>query len=217
LDRTHDDARFIAALRRRDERAFNRLVVGYQDQVFTLCLRLLGSREEARDVAQDVFVTIFQKIDTFRGDAKLSTWIFRVAANHAKNRIKYLSRRHDRDQDSFDDMPVPPASGKLSASFPDPDEALAGARLERTLHRALARLDEDQRALVVLRDLQGMTYEEIAEVTGLNLGTIKSRLHRGRAYLKTVMDAWMDGRDIAPDPQGPDDGDAGGEPGSGAK
>ena len=71
-----EEARFIAALRRRDERAFSRLVLRYQDRVFNLCYRLLGSEEEARDVAQEVFVSIFQKIDRFRGDAKLSTWIW---------------------------------------------------------------------------------------------------------------------------------------------
>lgn len=194
-DAPRDDLRFVAALKRREERAFNKLVVRYQDRVYNLCYRLLGSEEEARDVAQEVFVTIFQKIDHFRGDAKLSTWIFRVATNHAKNRIKYLARRHDRDKDSFEDMHVKPSDGRLSASVPRPDQVLDGNRLEAFLQRELAALDEDQRTVVVLRDVQGLTYEEIADVTGWNPGTIKSRLHRARVRLKDALAAFMAGRE----------------------
>lgn len=190
---TAEDARFIAALRRRDERAFSRLVLRYQDRVFNVTYRLLGSEEEARDVSQEVFVSIFQKIDKFRGDSKLSTWIYRVATNHAKNRLKYLSRRHDRDQTSFDDMTNQPTSGRISASIPRPDQQAEGHRLEIFIQEQLRALDDDQREVVVLRDIEGLTYDEIAEVTGLNLGTIKSRLHRGRLRLKTALDAWMEG------------------------
>lgn len=191
-----DEARLIAELRRQDERAFRRLVLVYQDRVYNLCFRMLGSREEARDVAQEVFVTIFQKIDTFRAESKLSTWIFRVATNHAKNRIKYLARRHERDQTSFEEMVVQPSSGRLSASVPRPDQELDRARLEDFLQRALASIDEDQRAVVVLRDIEGLTYDEIADVTGDPLGTIKSRIHRGRMRLKEALDLWMQGRDL---------------------
>lgn len=188
-----EEAAFIAALRRRDERAFSRLVLVYQDRVYNTCYRLLGSPEEARDVAQEVFVTIFQKIHQFRGDAKLSTWVYRVATNHAKNRLKYLARRHDRDQRSFDDMPVQPSAGRLNAALPRPDQALDAARLEAFVQRTLSELDADQRAIVVLRDVEGLTYEEIAGVTGEALGTIKSRLHRGRRRLKAAVTAWLRG------------------------
>jgi len=196
LSLTDEEARFIAALRRRDERAFSALVLRYQDRVFNLVLRLLGSPEEARDVAQEVFVTVFEKIELFRGDSKLGTWIYRVATNHAKNRIKYLSRRKDRQQDSFDELPVPPTDGRLSASFPRPDEAVEGKRLLDVIDRALAALDEDQREVVVLRDIDGQSYEAIASITGQNVGTVKSRLHRGRLRLKDVLDHWMQGRDV---------------------
>ena len=190
-----EEARFIAALRRRDERAFSRLVLRYQDRVFNLCYRLLGSEEEARDVAQEVFVSIFQKIDRFRGDAKLSTWIYRVATNHAKNRLKYLARRHDRDSTSFDDLAVTPSSGRLSAQVPRPDDAVDELRLEIFIEQQLQALDEDQRTMVVLRDIEGLTYDEIAHVTELAMGTIKSRLHRGRVQLKAALKEWMAGKD----------------------
>lgn len=196
---TNEEARYIAALRRRDERAFNALVVRYQDRVYNLCLRLLGNPEEARDIAQEVFVTVFEKIDKFRGDSKLGTWIYRVATNHAKNRIKYLSRRKDRQQDSFEEMPVQPTSGRLSASFPRPDEAVEGQRLGDLIGRALEALDPDQREVVVLRDIDGQSYDAIATITGQNVGTVKSRLHRGRLRLKHVLEHWMQGRDILAD------------------
>ncbi len=192
---SEEDRRFVAALRRRDERAFNRLVLTYQDRVFQVIYRLLGSREEARDVAQEVFVTVFQRIESYRGDGKLSTWLYRVAANHAKNRIKYLARRHDRKRDSFEDMLVQPSCGRLSADLPRPDQDLDGRRLEAFVQRALCTLDPDQREVVVLRDIQGLTYEEISEVVDAGLGTVKSRLHRGRARLKEALEAWMAGED----------------------
>ena len=190
-----EDRRFVAALRRRDERAFNRLVLTYQDRVFQVIYRLLGSREEARDVAQEVFVTVFQRIESYRGDGKLSTWIYRVAANHAKNRIKYLARRHDRKRDCFEDMLVQPSCGRISADMPRPDQDLDGRRLEAFVQRALGLLDPDQREVVVLRDIEGLSYEEIAEIVEAGLGTVKSRLHRGRARLKEALDLWMAGED----------------------
>lgn len=196
---TDEEARYIAALRRRDERAFNALVVRYQDRVYNLVLRLLGNPEEARDVAQEVFVTVFEKIHLFRGESQLSTWIYRIATNHAKNRLKYMSRRKEAQKDSYDDLTVEPHSGRLSADLPRPDQALDGRNLSRFLERALATLEEDQRTVVVLRDVDGQSYEAIAEITQQSLGTVKSRLHRGRLKLKEMLDAWMEGRDVLRD------------------
>src|SRR5262249_1213577 len=84
----------LRRLRERDERAFKEMVEAYQDRIFNLLFRMIGKREEAEDLAQEVFVTVFKSIDQFRGDSKLSTWLYRVAVNHCKNRIKYLARRH---------------------------------------------------------------------------------------------------------------------------
>ena len=92
------ERRLIRRLRDRDERAFRELVEEHRDRVYNLTYRMLGNREEAEDVAQEVFITVFKSIDSFRGDAKLSTWLYRVTANHCKNRIKYLARRHDRQK-----------------------------------------------------------------------------------------------------------------------
>ena len=99
-----EEARFIARLASRDERAFNELVVLYQERVFRILLRMLGRRDEADDMAQEVFVQVFKAVGTFRGDSKLSTWIYRIAVNLCKNRVKYLKRRHTEAQDEYEAM-----------------------------------------------------------------------------------------------------------------
>lgn len=182
-----DEARFLAALRTRDERAFNTLVMRFQDRVFNLVYRLLGSPEDARDVAQEVFVSVFEKIETYRGESSLGTWIFRIATNHAKNRIKYLARRHDRKQDSLDDLLAQPSESRFSAKVPRPDEAASQGEISQLVDRALGQLDEEQRIVVVLRDIEGQSYEDIVTITGLNLGTVKSRIHRARQRLKELL------------------------------
>jgi RNA polymerase sigma-70 factor (ECF subfamily) len=188
-----EDARFIAALRRRDEPAFNQLVLRYQDRVHNICFRLLGSHEDAREVAQETFVSVFTQIESFRGDSQLGTWVYRIATNHAKNRIKYLARRHDRKRTSIEDLAESVSDGRLSARVARPDEELDGRQLEAFLQAELAALDEEQRVVVVLRDIEGLSYEEVSEVTGLNLGTVKSRLHRARTQLNQAVQGWMRG------------------------
>src|SRR6187549_3842375 len=97
------DRRLIRKLHERDERAFREMVDTYGDRIFNLTYRMLGDRAEAEDLAQEVFISVFKSIDQFRGDAKLSTWLYRVTANHCKNRIKYLARRHERSKTEFDE------------------------------------------------------------------------------------------------------------------
>lgn len=193
------EARFIAALKARDERAFNALVARFQDRVYNLIRRLLGNPEEARDVTQEVFVSVFEKVDSYRGDSSIATWIYRIATNHAKNRIKYLSRRKDRQKESLDAMLVPPTASRLSAAVPRPDQAYTRETVSRLVDRALGELDEEQRIVLVLRDVEGQSYEDIAEITGLQLGTVKSRLHRGRQRLKEALAPYIDPADFGED------------------
>ena len=193
------EARFIAALKARDERAFNALVARFQDRVYNLIRRLLGNPEEARDVTQEVFVSVFEKVDSYRGDASIATWIYRIATNHAKNRIKYLSRRKDRQRESLESLAVPPTSSRLSAEVPRPDQALLRERVSRLVDAALGELDEEQRIVLVLRDVEGQSYEDIAEITGIQLGTVKSRLHRGRQRLKEALAPYIDPLDFGED------------------
>ena len=175
----------LRRLRDRDEAAFRELLEAHRDRVYNITFRMLGNRAEAEDVAQEVFITVFKTIDTFREEAKFSTWLYRVTVNHCKNRIKYLSRRHDRDRDELDDTTSSGVNGTIGAPLPAaPDHALAGAQMEKLLQEAIANLDEDQREVVVLRDVEDLSIEEICEITGLPDGTVKSRLHRARLVLR---------------------------------
>jgi RNA polymerase sigma-70 factor (ECF subfamily) len=176
----------LRRLRERDERAFRELVEAHRDRVYNITYRMLGNRHEAEDVSQEVFIAVFKTIDTFREESKFSTWLYRVAVNHCKNRIKYLARRHDRDRDELDEN-----SGGVNGAIAgnpvraaQPDRALEGAQMEQLLKEAIASLDEDHRAVVVLRDIEDLSIEEICEITLLPDGTVKSRLHRARLALR---------------------------------
>lgn len=182
------DQLLVARLRARDEDAFNEAVRRYGAQVYNLILRMIGNRAEAEDLAQEVFVTLFKSIDGFRGDAKLSTWILQIAANHARNRIKYLAiRAGERGDDD--------ASGRAASSLDPagahahaPDRLIEQAETEAALQAAIAELEEAQRLLIILRDVEGLPYDEIAAITGLPEGTLKSRLHRARMLLKAALE-----------------------------
>jgi RNA polymerase sigma-70 factor (ECF subfamily) len=181
----------VARLVKRDEEAFNEVVHQYGDRVFNLVLRMVGSRAEAEDIAQEVFVTVFKSIDSFRSEAKLSTWLLRIATNHAKNRIKYLARRREQANDTGNsDSGDLADEGKAPAQshIHGPDLLLEAAETEDMMQKAIAALEEDQRLLVVLRDVEELSYEEIVEITGLPEGTVKSRLHRARMTLKQLLE-----------------------------
>jgi RNA polymerase sigma-70 factor (ECF subfamily) len=178
----------LRRLRDRDERAFRELLELHRDRVYNITFRMLGNRAEAEDVAQEVFISVFKTIDTFRAESKFSTWLYRVAVNHCKNRIKYLARRHDRDRDELDeDSHQHQANGAVTGApvrAAQPDRALEGAQMERLLQEAIGSLDDDHRIVVVLRDIEDLSIEEICDITGLPDGTVKSRLHRARLALR---------------------------------
>ena len=182
---TEIERSLLRRLRDRDERAFRELIEAHRDRVFNISYRMLANREEAQDVAQEVFITVFKTIDTFREEAKFSTWLYRVTVNHCKNRIKYLARRHDRDRDELDEN-TRETNGAIATPVraAQPDRALEGIQTEMLLEAAIKTLDEDQREVVVLRDIEELSIEEICEITGLADGTVKSRLHRARLALR---------------------------------
>lgn len=183
-----DESRLVRRLQRRDEHAFALLVEHYQNRVFALVFRMLGDRAEAEDLAQEVFVTVFKSIDSFRGDSKLSTWIYRIAANHTKNRIKYLQRRHHKRTRDIDDTRETEFTGPLGAHDHTPDELIQGRQMESIIQDCLAELEEDHRVVIILRDIDHLSYTEIAEIVGVAEGTVKSRLFRGRAALKMMIE-----------------------------
>ena len=189
------ERKFIERLAQRDERAFNELVELYEARVFRLLLRMLGRRDEAEDMAQEVFVQIFKAITTFRGDSKLSTWIYRVSVNLCKNRMKYLSRRHTDGEDELEPVaeraPLDEAKGVTFGDIAQPDRLVEGYQMERVLQQCIAELEPDFREVLILRDLEDLSYDELSEITGLPEGTVKSRLHRARSMLKLSVERRM--------------------------
>jgi RNA polymerase sigma-70 factor (ECF subfamily) len=184
--RERDEEALAARAAAGDAAAFDALVTALSGRVFSVALRLLQDRGEAEDLAQEVFVALFHHLPDFRGESRLSTWVYRITKNRALNRLKFLKRRQHGVQADVDDPAVArgvvdPDTG--AGERKDPARRLQGTALGRTLEAHLLALPEEQRLLVVLRDLEDLSYEEIVEMTGLPIGTVKSRLHRARAEL----------------------------------
>lgn len=185
------DRRLVRRLKAGDERAFQELVATYQGRIFGLIYRMLGNRQEAEDVAQEVFISIYRGIGNYRGEGKLYTWMYRIASNTTKNRFKYLKGRNFHRASDIDETPAAHVQGQdggpvhsLQSQVPGPEADLEGQRLEGAVQRELAALDPDHRLVIILRDIQGLSYQDIIGITGLNEGTLKSRLHRARVALK---------------------------------
>lgn len=176
----------LSRLRRGDPEAFEVLVREHQDRVFDFCVRMVGDREEANDLVQEIFVSVHQNLGKFREDSKLSTWIFRISKNQCINRLKYLKRRGRGRSDEYEEV----GEGVLSAAMgapPTPDAALESARERARVQWAISQLEPDARMLVALRDIEGLSYDEIMEITELPEGTVKSRLHRAREKLAELL------------------------------
>lgn len=186
------ESKLIERLIARDERAFNELVRAYERRVFGLVLRMLGNRAEAEDLSQEVFVQVFKAIGTFRGDSKLSTWIYRIAVNLCKNRAKYNRVRHANEQDELEDVaervPLGEARRANVGQVERPDEMVAGRQVEAIVAQAITEIEPTFRECLVLRDVEELSYEEIGEITGLPPGTVKSRIFRARAQLKELVE-----------------------------
>ncbi len=186
------EQKLIERIAQRDERAFSELVRLYQRRVFALVFRMLQNRAEAEELSQDVFVQVFKAIGTFRGDSKLSTWIYRIAINLCKNRVKYLKVRHSDEQDAVEDIaervPLAEARNANVGQVDRPDDMMAGKQVEYIVQRAIAQLEPGFRECLVLRDVEELSYEEIEQITGLAAGTVKSRIFRARQMLREIVE-----------------------------
>jgi len=180
---TGDDASLVDRLRRGDSRAFEDLVIGYQHRVFGVALRMLGNRAEAEELAQEVFLRVHRAIGEFRGDAKLSTWLYAITSRLCLNRLSTGERRMARQGEETLTL--------LPSHEVGPAEEMERNELEMALHRAIAELSEERRIVVVLRDLEGLSYEEIAAALELELGTVRSRLHRARMDLRDKLERFL--------------------------
>jgi RNA polymerase sigma-70 factor (ECF subfamily) len=178
-----------------DTGAFDALVTLFSSRVFAVAFRMLHDRAEAEDLSQEVFVALYHALPTFRGESRLSTWIYRITRNRCLNRMKFLKRRHVGQHADLDDPAIARGAADPDTDTRgarDPDKKLEGKELSALLEKHLRDLPEEQRTLVILRDLEDLSYEEIADITGLPLGTVKSRLHRARAELSRCLAPHLD-------------------------
>jgi len=168
-----EEADLIARSAGGDLDAYDRLVGLYQDRVYQVAYRITGNREDAWDAAQETFLNAFRSLPRFRGASAFSTWVHRIATNAALDLIR---RRPPQPPVSLEDVAV--------SAGDDPAETATRSELQQRLHRAITSLPADQRVVVVLRDVQGLSYEEITAVLRIPLGTVRSRLSRGRESLR---------------------------------
>lgn len=178
-----DDKHILAQARRGELDAFEELVRRYEKRVYAIALRSAGSPEDAADITQDVFLRAWRSIESFRGDSGFSTWLFRITMNicvdHARHRQtqpQTMALTNDEDEER-----------PIHDTAPTPEEYLDNSELGRELATALDEVSEEHRRIVLLRDVSGMSYTEIAEILEISEGTVKSRLARARIALRKVL------------------------------
>jgi RNA polymerase sigma-70 factor (ECF subfamily) len=190
-----EEAALIAELQSGSEEAFAWLIARYHQPIYSLLARTLQDRADAADLTQEVFVKIFRGVGSFHGESSLRTWIYRIALREASNQRRWWMRHKQREvpieQEVTEGDSGTPVLLKemLVDSAESPFDMAVHAENRARVEEALSRVPEPFRTTLILRDIEGFVYEEVAEMQGVNLGTVKSRLVRGRAYLKTLLTA----------------------------
>jgi RNA polymerase sigma-70 factor, ECF subfamily len=181
------EAALIQRCAARDEDACAELVTEHQRMVYQLSLNLLGDHNEALDLSQEVFLRVFRTIHGFRGQSALRTWIYRIVVNQARNRQRWWRRRHRAQQVSLDEHLKDFGDFPEQTDGASPDRMLGRKELAERIRVALEKLPFDQRTAIVLREIDGLSYEEIGFSLGIAVGTVKSRLARAREALRAQL------------------------------
>jgi RNA polymerase sigma-70 factor, ECF subfamily len=190
-----NEVAFVDRLQVGSDEAFETLIHLYQTPIYNVAYRILGDPSEASDAVQETFMKIFKGIKTFRGESGLKTWIYRIAISESLNRQRWWKRWRRHAPVSIDDTtPNGARLVEVTDSGPSPESACARMEMEREVQRALNGLSFEHRVAVVLRDIEGLSYEEIAETLGLSLGTVKSRLWRARSEMRTKLESVLKSR-----------------------
>lgn len=182
-----EEFEWIHAFQAGEHDAFDRLVLRYQDRIVNLCFRMLGDREEALDCAQETFVKAFRGLHRFQFRSTFSTWLYAIGANTCRNRLASLDYRLKSRTISIGPSPqrdVMRSAKDLEDPSPSPLAQLSRNERDRLVQDAIESLPGESRTVVVLRDVEGLSYEQVAEITGYNLGTVKSKIARARQQLR---------------------------------
>lgn len=177
-----DERELIARLQKRDEAAFEELIRQYEKKVYTLCFRMCGNSEDAEEAAQDAFLALWRGIDRFRQESTLSTWIYRLATNACIDTLR--RRKKQSGSVSLDDEELFVDAVDTS---PQPQETVEHRETQKLLQEGLSALPEEYRKVLILREIEGLSYTEIAESASIELGTVKSRISRGRSLLRNFL------------------------------
>lgn len=181
------ESELILRLRARDLTAFDELVAHFERPIYALCFRLLGDAEEARDAAQETFLKVYKGLSGFRAESGLKTWIYRIAINQAMNQQRWWRRRH-RDETISLDISRGESDTTLGSSLPgksiSPEAQAIASERERSIMKALGEIKQEYRVALILREIEELSYEEIAETLSVSIGTVKSRIARGREELR---------------------------------
>ena len=198
------DEMLVSRWQEGDRQAFEALVRRYQHVAFTVCQRYLHNPQVAEETAQDVFISLYRKLHEFRGESSFKSWFYRVLTNHCHNRHKAGQRRRESLHDSIDTPDNPDDDHKPGRELKDPapnaERLMEDAQRQALIERALQALGEEARMILLLREGQGMAYEDIGAALQLNPGTVKSRLHRARVDLKLAVDRLSAGSRLSENP-----------------
>jgi len=185
-----DDLQYVVLCRKGDVEAFEILVERHQKKMLNIAYRMLGDYDEACDVVQDAFLAAYKSLNKFKAESKFSTWLYRIVVNYTKNRLKQrknLARHESASLDESADGQVSCAACLSVASTGNPAELLEQSEREAHVQRCITTLDVEYREVLVMRDIQGFSYEEIRDVLRIPDGTVKSRLSRARVALKDCL------------------------------
>ncbi len=192
------DFELVKAAKRGNQDAFAELVEKYSHQVFALCIRILNDYGEAEDLTQEVFLKVYKNIKRFKGKSKFSTWLYQITLNAAINRVNYLKKRHHYDSSSINVTSVRGEDEDYGIDLPDPsrtsEEDVIGRETYETILSAINELPEEFRIVILLRDVEEKSYQEIAEILNVPEGTVKSRIHRAREILKKKLEPYLEGK-----------------------
>ncbi|QDU95508.1 RNA polymerase sigma factor [Lignipirellula cremea] len=190
-----DDAALVARMREGDESAYEEAVRLYGSQLLAVAKRFLGQEQDAQDAVQEGFVRAFENLDSFAGQARFSTWLYKIVVNNAL--MKLRSRRRKPEQSIDDLLPRFSTDGRMADSFQEwavtHDSAVADREMREAVQASIARLPDSYRSVLLLRDIEGQSTEETAELLGVTPGAVKTRLHRARQALRTLLHPYMSG------------------------